>query len=144
MDSTPPSPEAESPLPEAAAAPGRPPVWPWFVVYCWFTVLVCLICAISGISLLSMEEGKLATYSSEPGTLRAQGAFLAVAGIALLGLHAAAPFLPRKSWAWTLDLVLLCIGVMSFCCLLPAAPLLLLWMREDVQVYFGRPRRTVD
>ncbi len=65
------------------------------------------------------------------------GIFL-VLGPLLAIPYAAAPFLPKKPWAWIYHLVLIGVGFTSVCCLPVTIPLLLEWLKPDVKRFFGR------
>ena len=46
-------------------------------------------------------------------------------------------FIPRKPWAWTYHIVMICIG-MTGCTIVASIPLLIFWLKPDVKGYFGR------
>jgi hypothetical protein len=54
------------------------------------------------------------------------------------GLYAAGLVLPRKPWSWIYHIVLISIGLTSCACLPFAVPLLVFWIRPEVQDWFGR------
>ena len=56
----------------------------------------------------------------------------------LAGVFGAAPFLPRRPWVWIYDLVLICLGLTSVCCLPATIPLLVYWLKPEAKSWFGR------
>jgi hypothetical protein len=130
--------------PEAAApAVPRPKVWPWFVVYCVLNVLTGIAGAILGLygSMLDMETVR----SWSPQFIDDETAMVLKFQIGFWGLstlfyslfYVAAPFLPRRPWAWVLDLVLIVMGVLTLLFLPLALPLLFFWLKRNVQDWFG-------
>ena len=57
---------------------------------------------------------------------------------------AIAPFLPRRSWVWIYDVVLICFGMTSICSMPAAIPLLIFWFKPETQAYFGRGTAAVS
>lgn len=55
----------------------------------------------------------------------------------LCALHALAAFVPRRPWGWTLGVLTLGVGVMSFGIAL-AIPLLVFWLRPGCKAAFRR------
>jgi hypothetical protein len=39
---------------------------------------------------------------------------------------------------WVYDLVVICVGMTSFCCMPVCIPLLIFWIKPEVRAYFGR------
>ena len=110
---------------DGTLATTRPPVLAWHRAYC---VVMSLLLPLpvygvwhdAEISRLNMADVAIALFAG-------------IWGIGFL----ASFLLPRRPWAWIYHLVLIGGGVLS--CFLPAAvPLLIAWIRPDVQWYFGR------
>jgi len=110
-------------------------VWKWFVVYCILMALLYLALVGLGFGYLLVEPAKLEVNSSEAEFL---GPVFIVAGLLLFFPFVSAPFLPRKPWVWIFDLVLICIGLTSACCLPAAIPLLIFWLKPETKLFFGR------
>ncbi len=60
-----------------------------------------------------------------------------------IGLGLAVPFtmgaiLKPRPWVWIFDLVLICIGMTSPCCMPASIPLLIFWIKPETRAYFGR------
>lgn len=128
-------------------APPRPAVWPWFVTYCVLMAIMYLACALAGAFLLTAdpllfdlgEGGSNSDLTLEE--LRITGVLLLVLGLPFAAIFAAAPLLPKRPWAWIVNLVLICLSLTSLCCLPVGVPLLIFWIRDEVRHYYGeRPR----
>jgi hypothetical protein len=58
----------------------------------------------------------------------------------LLAAYAIAPLLPRKPWTWIYGIVIIAFSALGGCFFV-AIPLLVFWIRPDVQAYLGRAPR---
>jgi hypothetical protein len=96
--------------------------------------LVYLLTLGLGVMFLFIEPDK----DMSEAEAKIMGAVMIVFGVALAAPFAAAPFLPRQSWAWVFGLVLICIGLTSACCLPVCIPLLLQWLKPEMKAYYGR------
>ena len=118
--------------------PAEPPkVLLWFKVYSALLAAVYLFLASSSLFFFLVEPASL-----DPDTTKAQAVF---GGLMLLGIglvFAAAFVLPfflkPRPWVWIYDLVLICIGLTSPCCMPASIPLLLYWLKPEAKAYFGR------
>lgn len=114
--------------------PRTPAVYVWFVAYCILMALVFLFTAILGIALMFTEP--------DPDMSAAEAKLLAslflIMGLVFFVAYASAPFLPRKSWVWTLGLVLICLGLTSTLCLPISIPLLIFWLKPEMKAFYGR------
>jgi hypothetical protein len=70
--------------------------------------------------------------------LRLQGGVLAACGFVMIFPYGVAPFLPKRPWAWTTHLVLICLTMTSGACVPLAAPLLIFWLKPETRRFFGR------
>lgn len=139
-----PAPPAELPPPEV------PGVWPWFVAYCVFNTITCLITVVAGIycAMLDIETVRswAPKYIDVESALyiKIQGGVWAVSSLGFAVAYAVAPFLPKRPWAWVINLSLIAINILAVCLLPLALPLLVFWVRENTQRFFGitpwRPR----
>jgi hypothetical protein len=111
-----------------------PPVYTWFVVYCVLMALLYLFLVAMGIIFLFIEPDQ----DMSAAEAKLMGAMFIIMGLALFAPFAAAPFLPRKSWAWVFGLVLICIGLTSACCLPVCIPLLIYWLKPEMKEFYGR------
>lgn len=114
---------------------GRPGVISWFMAYCILMALLYGVLAVMGIVILLIPT---ASQSPDQMVAMIQGVVLIVMGVALAGLFGVAPFLPRRPWVWIYDLVLICLGLTSVCCLPATIPLLILWIKPEAKAWFGR------
>ncbi len=107
----------------------RPPVWGWYVAYTVLMTLMYLGCAGLGLFMASagVKDEDVIT-----------GVLLTAMGLVFGGVYAAAPFLPKKPWAWVYHLVLIIFGLTSTCCLPVALPLMLVWLKPRTKAFFGR------
>jgi hypothetical protein len=64
----------------------------------------------------------------------------AIAGISLplAIVYGAAPFFPRKPWAWAAHMALIALGMTSACCIPACLPLLLFWLKPETKTMFGK------
>lgn len=111
-----------------------PPVWRWFVAYSVLMALLYLFVIFLGGYFLTHPE-ILRGPRDDPEVM---GAVFVVVGLLMMLPFAAAPFLPRKPWVWVFDLVLICLGLTSACCLPASIPLLIFWLRPETKTFFGR------
>jgi len=114
-----------------------PKVLAWFKAYSALLAAVYLALAASSLIFFLFEPGALGR-----GTTKAETIFF---GLLLLGIgmvFAAAFVLPLflkpKPWVWIYDLVLICIGLTSPCCMPASIPLLIYWLKPEAKAYFGR------
>ena len=113
----------------------RPKVILWYQVYCWILATVYLLVVLAGIIILMAPAGTLEMEELEKritaGVCIALGLPFAVASILPL------LFEPRP-WLWVYGIVLIATGFTS-CCFWPICiPLLVFWIKADVQRYFGK------
>ena len=83
----------------------------------------------------AIAEGDATTSAQE---LVIIGVLLALVGVALTIPYVVAFALPRRPWAWIYHLVLIAIGMTSACCLPLTVPLLIFWLKPEVQSWYGR------
>jgi hypothetical protein len=114
-----------------------PPVLFWQQLYCAAMAALYALLTVGGGAVMVWRE-RLADASTSALELLVTGGVLAVVGLPLAALFAAALFLPRRPWAWVYQVVLIAIGMTSCCCLPFVVPLLIFWIRPEVQAYFGR------
>ena len=112
----------------------RPSVIPWFTAYCVLMALMYGVFAVLGIVLLFVP----AASQSDRMVALIQGVVFLALGVALAGVFGVAPFLPRRPWVWIYDLVLICLGLTSVCCLPATIPLLIYWLKPEAKGWFGR------
>lgn len=112
----------------------KPAAWGFFLIYV-FTLVFAYFC----VALLS---GALFVMGiSSPGP---EASEMIVTGVLGFGFgmvftvaFAAAPFLPRKKWAWIYTLILVGLG-MGSCCWMPFSIYLLIqWVGDDVKQYYN-------
>jgi hypothetical protein len=117
-----------------------PPVVKWYKLYCMMMVLVYLLGLVGGVALLMYQTAVLAWLGGAEVSaveLTIRGIILVVACGVMLVVNIAALFLPRQPWVWIYHLVNIALGL-SGCCALLTIPLLIFWLKPEVQQYFGR------
>ena len=112
----------------------RPGVLPWFNAYCILMALLYGVFAVLGVVLLFVP----ANSQSDRIAAMIQGFVFLGLGVGLSGVFGVAPFLPRRPWVWIYDLVLICLGLTSVCCLPATIPLLVYWLKPEAKWWFGR------
>lgn len=112
-----------------------PKVWKWYVVYCIFMTFLYLAVVLIGLAMLSHSKN---LSGDEADQVRVQGFVMVFMGGLMFWPFVAAPFLPKRPWAWMYGMVLICLSLSS-CCFLPATiPLLIHWNKPENKYYFGR------
>lgn len=112
-----------------------PQVWGWYVAYALSLAVVYLGCVVASVAVfvLGLVDG-----GRDSVELVLMGTLLTAISVPLMIACAAAPFLPRKPWAWVYHVVLICLGLTSACCLPVCIPLLLAFLKPEVKGWFGR------
>lgn len=125
--------------PPPTPAGSRPGVVSWFFVYCAAMSVLYLAVSAAGAAIVFFRQsiGELDPDVGS-GFWLAYGVMFLVLGGGLLVLFAVAPFLPRRPWVWVYDIVLICLGMTSACCLPASVPLLIFWIKPGAKAWFGR------
>ncbi len=113
----------------------RPTVWTWFVAYASAMAALYLLVSLLGVVFFVLPAE---TLEMDPVEKILNGVFMTAIGLPLSAVFIAAPFLPRKPWAWIYDLILIAIGMTSCCCLPATIPLLIYWLKPEAKRFFGR------
>jgi hypothetical protein len=112
-----------------------PAVWTWYLAYAIALAVVYWICVAAGIALLvfnpAQSSGEMPTWLT--------GGILIGMGVPFGLAFSAAPFLPKRPWAWVYHLVAICIGMTSACCMPACIPLLIYWLKPETKAMFGKP-----
>lgn len=114
--------------------PPRPAVWPWYVAFCAAMALMWLILVFLGLSFILTGPPN---SDMSPDEARVMGLIFVVLGAALMAPYVAAPFLPRRRWAWVLGIVLIALSMTGTCCLPAAIPLLIFWVKPETKAFFN-------
>jgi hypothetical protein len=114
---------------------GTPKVVVWFKVYAALFAALYLVVAACSLVFFLLDPAEL--DMARPEALLT-GAFLVVLGLVLAAAFALPFFLPPKPWLWIYDLVLICIGLTSPCCMPASIPLLIYWLKPEAKAFFGR------
>ena len=113
----------------------KPPVVIWFKIYCGFMCVLYL--ALAAISLLFFL-GDPADLEMSQIEARFLGVFLLLLGLGLFLVFLLPLLLRPRSWLWTYDLVVICLGMTSSCLLPACIPLLIFWLKPATKEYFGK------
>lgn len=125
-----------------ALPPSNPPVLTWFRVYAGGLTFIYF--ALIAVLTLTYFYGFPRGFSEKdlngmPPWVFQIYWFVLIAVCLVLGIaFLVSFFLPRKPWAWVYDLVLICIGFTSACCLPACIPLLIYWLKPEAKAYFGK------
>jgi hypothetical protein len=87
--------------------------------------------------LLLVSPSFLGPAGNEP-VMTIYGVILIAVSVPFSLLFAAAPFLPRRPWAWIVHLALIALGMTSACCIPACLPLLLFWIKPETKAMFER------
>ncbi len=109
----------------------------WFRVYSIFLALVYVACIVGGFFFLTLEPDE----AEMPETfVTVFGWVFIIMSLVFAVIFGFGAFLPRKPWAWVYGMVLICIGMTSALFLPFCIPLLIFWLKEPVNSWFGRKR----
>jgi hypothetical protein len=111
----------------------------WYVIYCVLMALLYVLCFGLGALFLSLDPATLEATDEDAMVLKIQGGMFMVISIPLVILYGAAPFLPKRKWAWIYGFVTIGIGLTSACCLPASIPLLIFWLKPETKAFFNVP-----
>jgi hypothetical protein len=113
----------------------KPNVVTWFRIYCGFLCFIYF--AVAAASFIFFFTSPADLEMSAAGA-RIIGALLLLTGLALFAA-CLIPFLfSPRSWLWTYDLVIICLGMTSACFLPVCIPLLIYWLKPETKKYFEK------
>lgn len=116
----------------------RPGAVTTFYVYCGLMALLYLGVAVLGGFFLVMAGG-MAVDDPEMTQQEATvfGAMMLALGLVLALAFAIAPFLPRRTWAWVVGIILIALGLTS-CLFWPLCiPLLVFYVQSPTRLWYG-------
>ena len=123
-------------------APARPKVVTWFRVYCGSLVFVYFALAVVLVLtyIYGFPEGVPAQdlKGAPEWVFKIYWSLLVILCLVMGGAFLTSFLLPRKPWVWIYDMVLICIGFTSACCLPAAIPLFIYWLKPEAKIYYGR------
>jgi hypothetical protein len=142
--------QADEPALRTTPGPPRPPgVVFWYRLYCGFSVALYALSLLTGllaclfrVQLAGLFRQPAAEPSVSPINLSEPGLFLVLGGLSVAeglvmgSIFLATFFLPRRPWAWVVNLIILALGLTG-CELVFCLPLLIFWLRADNRTYFG-------
>lgn len=111
-----------------------PPVWKWYLLFCVAMALSFLPLVLLGFDFLSNGQRY---REMSPQEAQVMGFIFIGMGVVLFAIYGAAPFLPRRKWAWIVGLVLIVFSMSGACCLPAAIPLLIFWIKPENKVFYG-------
>lgn len=114
--------------------PEKPPVWNWYVAYCVAMAFMWLLLVFLGLSFILTGPPNREMSSQEA---RVMGFIFITLGVLLMLPYLAAPFLPRRRWAWIVGVLLISLGATGTCCLPAAIPLMIYWAKPENKAFFG-------
>ena len=111
----------------------KPKIWPWFLFYIASLVFVYALCVLGGIAAVVYGVSSSGPESLQLTIMGGMGVGI---GLPLMIGVGAAPFLPRKKWAWIYDVILIAFGMGSLW--MPLSIFLLIkFLEPEVKDYFG-------
>jgi len=122
--------------------PATPNVVKWYRVYAAFLACIYIVlilgCAVGLFFAFRAPPDFWRELDMPPFFLYGYVGFLGLMSLALGGAFVAAFLIPRKPWAWTYHIVLICLGLSSACFIPICVPLLIYWLKPDAKAYFGK------
>lgn len=116
-----------------ATQPQKPPIWGWYVAYCFAMAIQMFLLVLLGLNFIFSGPPNREMSVGDAGVM---GLIFIVLGSALMTPYLAAPFLPRRRWAWGLGFALIIISMSGTCCMPAAIPLLIQWVKPETKGYF--------
>lgn len=114
--------------------PQRPAVVIWLKVYCGVLAAIYLLIALLSLIFFSINPADLEMTAEETTII---GTILLLIG-SILCIVFLIPILFRpRPWLWVYDIVVICLGLTSFCILPFSVALLIFWLKPEVKRYFG-------
>lgn len=118
--------------------PPKPPVWGWYVLFCVAMAIQWFVLVLLGLSFIFSGPPNRGMSAREAQVL---GLIFVGLGAALMTPYAAAPFLPRRRWAWGLGFALILLSMSGTICLPVAIPLLIHWVKPETKWFFDEGGR---
>jgi len=97
--------------------------------------LVYLGCIVGGYFFLQIPPAEFGE-DLDPMEVQIQGYLLMIVGVPFAIFFGAAPFLPKRPWAWIYGIVAIAFGMTSPCCLPASIPLLIFWIKPETKAFF--------
>jgi hypothetical protein len=112
----------------------------WFNVYVIVMALLYGIICVVAIALIVSPQtfAPEGTDSDAIAGAMLNATVMLVVCAPLTILFGIAPLLSRRPWVWIYDLVLICLGLTSVCCMPATIPLLIFWIKPEARAWFGR------
>ncbi len=107
----------------------------WFRIYCGLLAFLYLLVTAGGIAFLVIPAETLEMARTEAVVI---GSLFIAMGLVFFIMTFLGLFLPQRPGGWIYGLVLICIGLTSAVFLPICIPLLLFWLKQPVQAWFGR------
>ena len=115
--------------------PDAPKIMVWFKVYA--ALFAALYLGLSAFSLVFFVVDPSSLDMAREEAL-ITGVLMLIIPLPLSAAFVLPFFLPPRPWVWVYDLVLICIGLTSPCCMPASIPLLIYWLKPEAKAYFGR------
>ena len=109
----------------------------WFRIYAIFLALIYVACVAGGAFFLTLDPSEA---DMPLAWVNFFGWFFILISLVFAVGFGFGAFLPRKPWAWVYGMILICIGMTSALFLPICIPLLIFWLKDPVNVWFGRKR----
>ena len=130
-----PGPAGTKALPISSFMTSKPKAILWYQIYCGLLAAVYLLLIITGVVILAIPAASLETKNFEKFWT---AGICIVFGVPFLFASLLPLFVEPKPWLWVYGIVLIALGLTS-CCFWPVCiPLLIFWLKPDIQRFFGR------
>lgn len=108
--------------------------WVAFALYCWFTAAIFL-----GIVIIGILNAFVPAVDVRLGTnlMFMSSGVMIFWFLPLFALFFIAPLLPKQSWAWRFNMMVLCLGIATLFLLPVAVIMVAFWLSEDLQRAYG-------
>lgn len=115
----------------------QPKVVVWFKVYCWFLAVFSLAVILNFLWWAIFDFSETETYEIGKNLTIVLNSLVMALCLAMLTVALLGIFLKPRPWVWVYNLILICLGMMTW--LIPVCiPLLLFWIKQQTKLYYGR------
>jgi len=110
----------------------QPPIVFWFKIYTGALSLLYLFCVALGVRFFFFPS----VLAADKMDSLVMGGLMMGLGLVLFVATLLPLLLKPRPWVWVYDLVVICFGLTSVCCLPASIPLLIFWIKPETKRYF--------
>jgi len=120
--------------------PPMPSAVMWYTVYCVLMALMYLLTMAMGALILFGPDDLRQSMAQSRSSVdpRILGTIYIVMGMVFVCPYVVGALAPKRPWAWIYGIVLIAFGMTTICCLPLTIPLMIFWIKPEVQRYYGR------